>query len=145
MAAYHSSLKPEMTFQENNIEVNEKGVAEIGFRASGGNYDNNGLLKKTWTGTIKYPKPGGGDSVYVVKYDYYVVKPVIQVQGEATSELYKSCGNVLNIQVPALGADYNPTFTATGATIKQTSVKGKIIVIPNMIVILPQASTVVIK
>lgn len=131
MAAYHSSLKPEMTFQENKVEVNEKGVADIAFTASGGNYDNNGLAKKTWKGTIKYPKPGGGDSVYVVNYDYYVVKPVIQVQGEAMSDLYKNCGNVLNVQVPALGADYNPTFTATGATIKRTAVKGKIIVIPT--------------
>jgi len=131
MAAYHSSLKPEMTFQNNNVKVNEQGVAGIEFRASGGNYDKNGLVKKTWTGTIKYPKPGGGDSVYVVKYDYYVVKPVIQIQGEATSRLYKNCGNVLNVQVPALGADYSPTFTASGATIRQTSTKGKIIVIPN--------------
>jgi gliding motility-associated protein GldM len=131
MAAYHSSLKPEMTFQNNTVKVNEKGVADIEFRASGGNYDANGLVKKTWKGTIKYPKPGGGDSIYVVKYDYYVVKPVIQVQGEATSRLYKNCGNVLNIQIPALGADYNPTFTATGAIIKRTSTKGKVIVIPN--------------
>ena len=131
MAAYHSSLKPEMTFQENKVEVNEKGVADIAFTASGGNYDNNGLAKKTWTGTIKYPKPGGGDSIYVVKYDYYVVKPVIQVQGEATTDLYKNCGNVLNIQVPALGADYNPTFTATGSIVKTTGKKGEIIVIPN--------------
>ena len=131
MAAYHSSLKPEMTFQDKDVKVNAQGVAVIDFRASGGHYDQNGLVKKSWTGTIKYPKPGGGDSIYVVKYDYYVVKPVIQIQGEATSRLYKNCGNILNIQVPALGVDYNPTFTATGAIIKRTSTKGKIIVIPN--------------
>jgi gliding motility-associated protein GldM len=131
MAAYHSSLKPEMTFQNKEVKVNDQGVAGIEFRASGGNYDPNGLAKKTWTGTIKYPKPGGGDSVYVVKYDYYVVKPVIQVQGEATDLLYKNCGNVLNVQVPALGVDYNPTFTVTGGTIRNTSTTGEIIVIPN--------------
>ncbi len=131
MAAFHSSLKPKMTFQNKAIEVNEQGVAPIEFRASGGNYDNNGLLKKTWTGTIKYPKPSGGDSIYTVKYDYYVVKPVIQIQGEATSTLFRNCGNVLNIQVPALGADYNPSFSATGASIQRTQKKGKVILIPN--------------
>ena len=88
-------------------------------------------LKKTWTGTIKYPKPTGGDSIYTVTYDYYVVKPVIQMQGDAMTRLYKNCGNVLNVQVPALGADYNPTFTATGATIKRTGEKGKIVIVPN--------------
>ncbi len=131
MAAYHSTYQPEMTFQNSPIKVNNKGVADIEFSASGGNYGADGMLKKTWKGTIKYPKPTGGDSIYDVSYDYYVVKPQILVQGEEVDVIYRNCGNKLNFSVPALGAAYNPKFSVDGGQIKNTNNRGEIIVIPN--------------
>lgn len=131
MAAYHSTYKPEMTFQSNPITVNDRGVAEVEFPASGGNYGADGMVKKTWTGTIKYPKPTGGDSIYKVSYDYYVVKPQINVQGPEIDVIYKNCGNKLKFQVPALGADYNPTFSVEGAQKRTTANRGELIIIPN--------------
>lgn len=131
MAAYSSTFKPEMTFNSNKVDVNGEGVGSVGFKASGGNYDSNGLLKKTWTGTIKYPKSGGGDTVYTISQDYYVVEPDIQVSSAAAFSLYKDCGNKLSFQVPALGSEYNPSITAQGANVRRTPNKGEVIIIPN--------------
>ena len=88
-------------------------------------------MKKTWTGTIKYPKSGGGDTVYTISQDYYVVEPDIQVSSAAAFSLYKDCGNKLSFQVPALGSEYNPSITVQGANVRRTSNKGEVIIIPN--------------
>lgn len=130
MAAYASSYKPKMTFQGNGIEVDNQGSGNIKFRAQGGGYVD-GLAKRTWKGTITYPKAGGGDSTYTVEQEYYVVQPVIQTQSTSVSSLYKKCGNEMTINVPALGAQYKPSFTATGADIQLTETRGKIKVIPS--------------
>lgn len=131
MAAYSSTFTPEMTFNSNKLDVDGEGVGKIEFKASGGNYDADGMLKKTWKGTISYPKAGGGDTVYNVTQDYYVVQPAIQVSSSVNSILYKDCGNKLTFQVPALGVDYNPSISASGAKIKNTGNKGEVIIIPN--------------
>ena len=131
MAAYSCSFKPEMTFNSNKVDVNGEGVGSISFKASGGNYNAEGLLKKMWTGTIKYPKSGGGDTVYTINQEYTVVKPVIQATSGAGFSLYKDCGNKVTMQVPALGTQYDPSFSASGAKIKMTSEKGKVIIIPS--------------
>ena len=77
-----------------------------------------------------YPKPNGEDSVYTITQEYYVIKPAVQVISAAVQSLYRNCGNELNVQVPALGVDYNPTFKATGAKIISKG-KGFITIIPT--------------
>lgn len=131
MAAYSSKITPEMTFNEKELEVSANGSAEIKFNAAGGGYNSDGIAKKIWKGTIKYPKANGEDTVYNIEQEYYVVKPAIQVQAGAVSTLYRNCGNQLNIQVPALGADYNPTFRITGGRIINGNQTGKIMVVPS--------------
>jgi hypothetical protein len=42
-----------------------------------------------------------------------------------------NCGNFVNIEVPALGATYNPSFTAKGATIEKGDKPGKVTIIPK--------------
>lgn len=112
-------------------KLGEKGSGELKFRASGGGYDKEGKAKKTWTGYVKIPKPGGGDTIFVVDGQYIVAKPVIQVQSGAVSALYKDCGNLLNIQVPALGALYKPSFGVRGGTKIMGRKKGEVVVIPS--------------
>lgn len=131
MAAYSSSFKPEMTYNSTALVVDGEGVGKVSFKASGGNYTKEGLLKKTWTGTIKYPKSGGGDTIYTVTQDYFVVKPYVDITTAIPPSLYKDCGNKLSVQVPALGVDYNPIITAEGAEVRRTSVKGEVIIIPH--------------
>ena len=50
-----------------------------------------------------------------------MAKPVIQIQSASVQALYRNCGNKLDVQVPALGSAYNPSFKITGGS----SVGGK--------------------
>lgn len=131
MAATSTSLLPTMNVGSQALSVNGDGVGQYNFLANGGNYSTDGLLKKMWTAQIKMKKPNGQDTVYTVNEEYYVVKPIIQIQSAAQSSLYFNCGNKVDIQVPALGAEYNPEFKPTGATIKTTGTKGRVYIIPN--------------
>jgi gliding motility-associated protein GldM len=110
--------------------VDNNGVGKISFTASGGNYIE-GLAKKTWTGKITSKTPDGKDTTYIVNQDYYVAQPLIEVEAEAVKALYRNCGNKLNIKVPALGNNYNPRFTAEGATITPGANRGMLTVVPT--------------
>lgn len=131
MAASSSSLAPTMHVGAQALTVNEEGIGSYNFQAGGGAYTADGLLKKTWTAQIKIKKPNGQDTLYTVSEEYFVVKPVIQVQSAAQTGLYFNCGNKVDIMIPALGAEYNPDFKATGATIKPTGTKGRVYIIPT--------------
>lgn len=133
ISASSSSIVPTMKFAGKDVKVDAAGRGAIEFKASGGKYDKEGKAKKTWKGEITIPKPtGGGDTTFVLNEEYFVTKPVIQVQSASISALYKDCGNQLNIQVPALGSSYNPSFSAPGAkVIKNAKKKGYITVIPT--------------
>jgi len=131
MAAVSTSQLPKMNVGAQPLVVNGDGVGSYNFLASGGAYSVDGLLKKTWTTQIKIKTPDGRDTIYTVQEDYFVVKPVIQIQSAAQTGLYFNCGNKVDIMIPALGAEYNPEFKATGATIKSTGTKGRVYIVPN--------------
>ncbi len=139
MAASSSSLAPTMQVGSQVLTVNNEGIGSYNFQAGGGAYSADGLLKKTWTAQIKIKKPNGKDTLYTVSEDYFVVKPIIQVQSAALTSLYYNCGNKVDIQVPALGAEYNPEFKSTGATVKSTGTKGRVYILPTS----PQAKVAV--
>jgi gliding motility-associated protein GldM len=133
IAASSSALKP--TFKYGGSEVKsavEKGVTvgKVKFRASAGAYDKEGNAKKTWSGSITI-KNKGKDTIFKLEVPYVVARPVIQVQSASVQALYRNCGNELNVQVPALGSQYNPSFTASGATVVKGSQKGIVTLIPN--------------
>jgi gliding motility-associated protein GldM len=130
VAAYASNLIPTMTFRGAPIKV-ENGVGKIKFRASATTYDKEGNSKQNWEGKIAVPIPGKGDTIIPVKGEYIVAKPVIDVKSASVSALYYNCGNDLNIQVPALGANYKPSFSASGANVITGAEKGMIIVVPT--------------
>ncbi|MEM6526111.1 MAG: gliding motility protein GldM [Bacteroidota bacterium] len=71
------------------------------------------------------------DSTYTIKHDYFVVKPVIQVRSAALSALYMNCSNELDIQVPALGTAYKPSFSSKEATVVGGNKVGAVTVIPK--------------
>lgn len=125
-------VTPTMKFRGNPVKV-ENGIGIIKFKASATNYDAEGNSKQNWEGAITVQKPSGdGDTTFKVKGEYVVAKPVIDVKSASVSALYYNCGNDLNIQVPALGASYKPSFSAKGANIINGKDKGAIIVIPNV-------------
>ena len=129
LAASSSAVEPMMAIDHKKIPV-ESGVGKISFLATPGKYDRDGLARKTFKAMIKLKVPGG-DSTFVQDIEYFVAKPVIQVQSAAVAALYLNAGNELNIQVPALGTAYNPQFTAEGATVIPGKGRGLVTIIPT--------------
>ncbi len=129
IAASSDNIKPEMSFNGKSLQVVD-GKGQIEFVASASDYDADGNAKKKWKGEITVKK-NGKDTTYVVEEEYVVAKPVMQVQSAAVQALYFQCANELNIQVPALGAVYDPSFSASGAQTIKGSKKGEVTVIPT--------------
>jgi gliding motility-associated protein GldM len=130
LGASVSNVTPKMSSSKGGIKM-EGGVGILEFTAQAGSYDAEGNSKQTWEGRISVTKADGGDTTFTLKEDYIVAKPVIQVQSASVQALYLRCGNKLNIQVPALGVNYDPSFSATGAATERGSKKGEVIVVPN--------------
>lgn len=129
IAASSSTARPSMTYNGSKVKV-EEGVGEIKFKATAGQYDENGRAKKTWKGSITYSTPFG-DTTLQLEEEYFVVKPVIKFESAEVSALYRNCANTLLVDVPALGESYNPAFKVTNA---KTTSKGK------SLTIIPQAT-----
>ena len=134
ITATSSSIVPKIRVAGSDLKTNKDGVAEYKTRASvaGGSKQPDGTFKKTWSGTISIPNPmGGGDTAMPITGEYFVVQPVIQVQSGAVNALYKDCGNLLDILVPQLGSNYNPSFSCSGGELIKGKKKGQVIVIPS--------------
>ncbi|CAN0465228.1 unnamed protein product [Phaeothamnion confervicola] len=72
-----------------------------------------------------------GDLTIPGEIEYFVAKPVIRVTTGTAPTLYMGCGNSVNFEVPALGSNYNPSFSATGAKVTKGSKTGNVIIVPN--------------
>lgn len=125
-AAAASNVTPEMKYGNTPIEVNEEGVGTFSFKTTGGNYDKDGRIRKTYTAELEI-----GGKIFKDEIEYFVVKPVVQVQSASVQALYLNCGNELFVNVPALGEAYNPSFKASGGDAIEGSEKGKVMVIPT--------------
>jgi gliding motility-associated protein GldM len=131
LAASANAITPTMTCEGRNIDVDGKTkMGKVVFTATPGNYDKEGNAKKSWKGAVKFNFKGR-DTVFTITEEYIVARPVIQVQSASVSALYKNCGNELNVQVPALGSTYNPSFRADGAQCIAGAQKGVVTVIPS--------------
>ena len=85
---------------------------------------NGGLLKggkkeaqQSYKATIRVPKATGGFEDLPVEGAFTVRKPVISITSAAVQNLYRSCANDVNIDVPALGDFYNPKVTASSSQV----------------------------
>ncbi|WP_462253119.1 type IX secretion system motor protein PorM/GldM [Ekhidna sp.] len=132
IAASASGLndKMKMTYNGEDAPV-VAGVGKVEFTATPGNYDKNGNAKKQIIASITVPQGGGTDTTFTDTIDYYVVRPVIQIQSQSVNALYYNCGNALDVQVPALGTSYNPAFTAKGGDAIKGSTTGQVTVVPR--------------
>src|SRR5690606_15851986 len=130
LTAITNSDKPKISVGNTDLVVDNNGVGKFSFTASGGNYIG-GEIKKSWTGKIKIRKPNGQDTTYTITEEYIVTEPVIQVESATPPALYKNCGNKLNVQVPALGNNYNPEYRVDGASVIKGSRKGEVTIIPS--------------
>lgn len=131
MAGRNKNMKPKMTFEGRPMEVDAEGFGKIEFTATGGAFDADGNMKKNWTAKVMAPGPDGAEKTYEVKGEYIVAKPVIDIKSTAVSALYLGCANPLQINVPALGANYNPSFNVSNADYKKGAGKGEVVIIPK--------------
>jgi len=111
LAASSSAVDPDMFRNGEPLPV-ENGFGKIEFRASARSFDKNGQAKQTYVAEINY-----NDSLFREEIEYIVVKPTLQITSDAVKALYLNCGNPLNVQCPQLGAQFAPTFNATGAQV----------------------------
>jgi len=102
-------------------------MGKIEFLASATSYDANGQAEQSFKAEIK----GYGDSTYTRTIKYVVVKPTIRVTTGNAPTLYLNCGNNVNIEVPTLGTNYNPSFTPKGAEIVKGAKAGQVTIIPK--------------
>ncbi len=131
ISASSSSFVPEMYKDGAKLELfNDPSGVKMGkvkFTATGGGYDPKTLLaKKTFSAQIKLP-----DTTLTQIVEYFVAQPVIKVTTGNAPTLYMNCGNTVNIEVPALGTDYNPSFSAKGATIIKGDKPGRVTIVPT--------------
>ena len=131
IAASSSGVTPTMSYNGNDIPVDGSGVGQLEFTATPGSYDKNGNARKTFEAAITVKLPGGRDTTFTNEIEYFVVRPVIQIQSQSVNALYLNCGNKLDVQVPALGTNYNPRFSASGADALAGSEKGQVTIVPK--------------
>ncbi len=132
MAGAASGVSPEMfrngvplavtTDPETSIKM-----AKVEFSATASNYDANGQSKQSFTTEIRV----AGKDPLTRKIEYIVIKPTIRITNGNAPSLYMNCGNFVNVEVPALGASYNPTFSVKGGTIEKGDKIGRVTIIPK--------------
>ncbi len=130
LSASASGITPTMSVNGKELKV-ENGLGLVDFPATPGSYDAQGRSQRSYQANISLTLPGGKDTVFTETVEYYVVKPVMQIQSASVQALYLNCGNELNIQVPALGTQYNPSFSAQGASTIPGSEKGTVTIVPK--------------
>lgn len=129
--AASSTVTPQYSMGGRELPVeNGFGIVEFVVSPPSGGYDKDNLATKTFTAGITVPQPGG-DTTFLLEQEYFVAKPVIQVQSQAISQLYLGCGNELSVQVPSLGSGYNPDFRASGGSVIKGNGPGLVTIIPN--------------
>lgn len=130
ITAASSSIQPTMKVNGEEIPV-EGGFGKVSFTATPGSYDKEGNARKTFIGEITLAQPGKKDTTFIDTIEYFVQRPVIQIQSASVQALYLNCGNELNVQVPALGTSYNPSFTVKGGSSVKGSERGQVTVVPK--------------
>jgi gliding motility-associated protein GldM len=122
VSATSSKSGARMTYNGNAIRVDEKGVGEVKFTATG-------TGDQTWTGNITL-SVRGKDTVFSFKKEYTVVQPVLIVTSQSKFPLYMNCANALETTVPALGPNYKPSFSVNNGTAIPGSRTGDVTLFP---------------
>lgn len=134
ITASAEGLTPEMFRNGQKLDVSldaNYGVmmGKVSFPASASNYDAQGLSKQTFEAEIRIGD--SEDQIYKQTIEYFVAKPVIRVTTGNAPTLYMNCGNNVNIEVPALGTNYNPTFSARGGSVIKGDKPGRVTLVPK--------------
>ena len=129
IGAYSSSINPSISINGSGLPVKDgKGTYEV--RTSGGTFDANGQMKRSYTATVSYPKPDGTRETVTQQEEYTVLKPSVEIMSQSMPPLYFKCANRLQTSSPGLRDLFKPTFSGTGAEFIPGG-GGKVTVVPN--------------
>lgn len=129
IGAYSSAITPTISINGSGLPVKEgKGTYEV--RTSGGTFDANGQMKRSYVATVSYPKPDGTRETVTKEEEYTVLKPSVEIMSQSMPPLYLKCANRLQTSSPGLGNLFKPTFSGTGAEFIPGG-GGKVTVVPN--------------
>ncbi len=129
IGAYSKSITPRISINGSALPVKDgKGLYEI--TASGGDFDKNGQLKRSYKATVSYPSPDGSMKSVEKEETYTVLKPSVQIETASMPALYFKCANRLATYSPGLGALYSPSFSGSGADFIPGE-GGKVTIVPN--------------
>ncbi len=129
ISASSTSFQPEMFMNGQKLQIFEENGIKMGkikFTASGGNYNKDGFAVKSFNTEIKLP-----EQTLTKPVEYMVAQPTIKVTTGNAPTLYMNCGNTVTIEVPALGTNYNPSFSPQGAEVRKGDKPGKVVIIPS--------------
>ena len=128
----NSSLQPTVKLNGSDVDVvNGRGVINFKTSASAGEYDANGLATKSFEVEIVADDGTGNQISRTTTHEYTVARPVIDVRSQSVEVLYLNCANNLNINVPALGPAYQPSFNVKGGTSTMGGQKGEVVIVPT--------------
>ncbi len=117
-----SSSDLEPIFSGNGVEIDPSGeFAELTLPASGTvipKGKNEGYQR--YSATIGLKTLSGTVEKYPVEGTFTVRKPEILITSAAVQNLYRACGNTVNIDVPALGDYYNPDVKVSSGSVQQS-------------------------
>ncbi len=130
VASYAKDLKPKFS-GSGSITLKENGnVARLKIPANASVADPKTKIgTQTWSATVTV-QMASGEKVIPVKGEFKVALPVIDIQSANVLSLYAGCFNPLKVDVPALGAEYNPSYTVDGGTYEKISLK-EVGLVPN--------------
>lgn len=129
VSATSSTLQPKMKASKGSLKM-EGAVGKVKFTAGASSYKD-GLSEQSWSGEITIPKPTGGDTTLKLVTKYYVAQPVLKVSAGDIAALYLNCANPLSVSCPALGAEFAPSYKASGGSVRKGKKTGDIVVFPT--------------
>lgn len=128
----NSSLQPTVKLNGSEVDVvNGRGVINFKTTAREGDYDASGLATKSFEVEIVADDGTGNQISRTTTHEYTVARPVIDVRSQSVEVLYLNCANNLNINVPALGPAYQPSFNVKGGTSTMGGQKGEVVIVPT--------------
>jgi gliding motility-associated protein GldM len=129
IGASNSGLNPVMFMDGKNLPIQEDEqkikYGKVEFVATPGAYKN-GIAEKSFNAKIEVK---GQTFDHVVKYN--VIAPTVKITSGALSKLYINCGNEMNVEVPGLGTNFVPGYSAADAEVIKSDKVGQITVIPK--------------
>jgi gliding motility-associated protein GldM len=130
IGAYSSAITPSISINGSGLPVREgKGTYEV--RTSGGNFDANGQMKRSYVATVSYPKPDGTRETVTQQEEYTVLKPSVEIMSQSMPALYFKCANRIQTSSPGLRDLFKPTFSGSGAEFIPGG-GGKVTIVPNL-------------